>query len=318
MHSDFKQYFLEALSQYSNFRVVAFSVVALFSIFTVHIAGFLLRVPSEFWSLVDTYFVSNLLIRFSLITALAALLARISPTILASAASFVTLIYVCLRYLPFPPGRRKLRAVGLKNLNKWIGRLPRETEREKKILLNWRDKRRHPAINQIYFGVITFDGGAYQKVERYLLAKKNSLHAIVIITVFLLFYINLLGGFLTALILVAMFYMASPNLFDVSAGSLSEMKEIIHLTKNRFFDFISIEKTVMLALIASACLGLFHHERLTGRAGLTGFGTSAEELSRIILVTSTGVLVHSDKQGYRFFTSQLATGGAVFGLPKRQ
>lgn len=317
MKSRFEKRFLAFIRKRGSFVTASLAILSIFSIFTVHVAGFLFRVPSEFRILIDSYFISNLIIQFSVITALAALAARLSPALIASTYPILILVFTYAHNLS-KSSQRRIRAIGLREINSWLQKSAKKSDADTAKLSKVRNIDRHVISNQLRAGRNIITRNAFISAQAFTQRYRFALSFMSVVIVFSTLYIPLVSIIAIPIVLLSIWIISPPNILISKGFEVRTLKDVMLLSQRRGTELMPIGKIVILLLAASFLIGSLHHKRVIGRDGLTGFGESDDQPSNIVLITSTGVLVHSEEKGYRFFSSQLATGSSVFGIPDKQ
>jgi hypothetical protein len=304
LQSIFDHWIEKLTRDYSATSITLGSILALFSIFSIHAAGFSILIPKPFLSLIDGYFIANLFTRFTLTLAASILLARYLPYALIVIVEKI-LGYSIYGYLLAARKSKTTRATKKEDNNcsaEGIEVNPIEAPK-KTSWINVDHLRDGQNLNADY--VLGYTRGYVEMLFVSNLALIQSFSAFIILSIS---YINPLDA-LIILIFSGLFLIYFPPNAEYYKlkDFLYNSPIIVVNSKPRIY--LSVKKIVVLALSVSFLLGLLHHRMLTKSMGVTGIEQNSTKTSNIILVTASGFLIYTEDEGYSFFSSQLTPNG---------
>lgn len=284
------------------------SALGLLSAFTVHVAGYIIQFPRPLWVFIDAYFVSSLLIKFSMIVAISFLSSRYIPYIAEFFLGKIIGISIALALSLNRTGRRYIRIKGCVGLKNYLKHLLRAREdifntHETKIR-----KLFHSAPIRYIMGLSYVLGMGDGRSSFYIDLYSIPISIISVFIVMTTFYLTLTGtiivvGAFIFLILVLpptfrSLYLAKPYyLYGISPVSFFRMEPT---------DFFSIKKFVVILLTISFLLGYFHHDALRKEDYALSISERLDLEGNIMLSSSKGFVIFTPERSYFFLPAQVS------------
>jgi len=281
---------------------ISLATVSLLSVWTVHLAGYSLQIPSGLRGVLDTYFYSSLLAYFSLVVAASVLAGNYGPLLARSVASRATKWTVLSSLLLSARNRRRLIPIGKRELrlNSYFAK---DLEKINMIV-------RNESILPILVGAIHYSGmasgRAFSRIDRFELPIK----VILTVLIFGLIYLSLSSVFLLFLSLLFLYFIVEPNpLDDYLEFRESEWKKFgdnkISLFAHANYKFLKnppVKKLALLTLTLSFLAGYARHVEVNGSNNsiIIQMSDGKSITAQLIAKTSSGALVNSENDGYIF------------------
>lgn len=297
---------LELVKKFGRVAISIASAIGLLSIFAVHVSGFLFFLPQSLWPLIDVYFVSGLLVRFSLFLAVAFLAARYATYLLSAALGGVLSIALLPFYFAHSKYRRYSRRSGVKlvaELAMNLNGAEKKYEYNYKSFTNWVSK---SILARYTIGVVYFSGRIRGAIDFRVSAWSIVIQGATVLAVLSQIYIDTIGAlivFSTAIFLLIFFppspweaYFSRPYaIYGVNPASFFRLD---------FLKFFTLPKITVLALTLSFLLGIFHHKALLLQEILVIDQFGEEDRRSILVVTASGFIFFEPRKGYWYVESQ--------------
>lgn len=285
------------------FFYAAISILGIFSVITMHLAGFMFKIPADLWPFIDISFMSSFTSRFMVSVAFALLVGRLAPYLLEYILSWTegNLVVIFLLFKPKwrrlfrlhghsdPPKLKKLMAVHVENY-------PQTQEFVESLLhLLGRDGAKIYGGANYHSG--RFSGRSLYYVEKYAVL----IEIFFALLVFSILYSDVVGFFLILCASSILFWSLPPKVLDVYTEKeyAESGVSLLDLLKYKPTWFVSMKKAVTIILVTSFLSGYLHHESVSSLMGRISASPDGKIVS-VLGATSIGFIVVSEYGEYFF------------------
>lgn len=285
------------------FFYAGISILGIFSVISMHLAGFMFKIPADLWPFIDVSFMSSFTSRFIVSVAFALLVGRLTPYLLEYIFSWTEGNLVVIFLLFRPKWRRLFRLKGHslqpdfeRICSKHVEKYP-QTQQFMESLLHVCSK-----SGVKIFGGATYYSGHLSGLSLYYVEKYAVLIEVIsAILIFSVLYSDMFGFFLILCAVLVLFWTLPPKVLDVYTEKqyAENGVSLVDLLKHKPTWFVSAKKVVTIILVVSFLSGYLHHKSVSSLMGRVVVEPDGQIVS-VLGATSIGFVVLSQSGEYFF------------------
>lgn len=286
---------MQGLGSLLRGRPIVVALLALLGLWTVHITGFVARVPSGFIILLDAYFFANFLFVFSYSIAMAVVIGRFTPIIIGGVSHVMTIQRLIFRY------RRR----GIRNSWAVTYGYERMARRSRSLAMPIGNRTSFSGL----FYVVSYMTGAIQyraesKYQRVLLAVQIIAGVFFFFLIYLSFTYAVVLTFLLSLGFLTVVILSN----DYSDALFGKERDRTNWYEDTLTALLDPRKWVTMAIIFALASGSLRFSVLeAGHPVEVELGSSRDVIvATLLLKTVSGTVVHQNSNGRIFFIPDAA------------